>query len=130
MKMNLGTLPLVTLCLVLLGLLMPQQSNAAQTNATQDTGESQSGYDKLPEFGGPESVSRQLKQADEEREALYKFNGLQRNLKPYFDWKRRIHNEYGVALGFQLYGLYQQASDSLAGRDDDAAGYIFRFLGN
>jgi len=130
MKNNLGTLSLVTLCFVLLGSLMPQQSIATQTNATQGSGESQSGYDKLPEFGGPESVSRQLKKADEEREALYKFDGLQRNLKPYFDWKRRINDEYGVALGFQLYGLYQKTSDSRAGRDDDAAGYIFRFQGN
>lgn len=91
---------------------------------------SQSGYDKLPEFGGPESVSRQLKDADEEREALYRFDGLQRNLAPYFDWKRRINDENGVALGFQFYALYQKASDSLAGRDDDSAGNIFRFLGN
>ncbi len=121
---------MITLSLVLFGSLMPQQSNAAQTNATQDTGESQSGYDKLPEFGGPESVSSQLKDADQEREALYRFDGLQRNLKPYFDWKRRINDEHGVALGFQFYALYQKASDSLAGRDDDAAGYIFRFLGN
>ncbi len=35
----------------------------------------------------------------------------------------------GVALGSQFYTLYQDASSSLDGRDDDAFGNIFRLLG-
>jgi len=86
----------------------------------------QAGYQDVPEFGGPESVTEQLKRADELRDALYSwpfFDG-------YFDWKRQVQDDYGVAFGLYFYGLYQQASDSLPDRDDDAFGNIFRFLGN
>jgi porin len=98
--------------------------------ATDSPGESQSGYEDLPEFGGPEGVSQALKRDNEIRESTFKFDGLQRGLKPYFDWKRRIKDEHGVSLGFQLYALYQDASSSLDGRDSDAFGNIFRFFGN
>ncbi len=118
------------LLFVLVALPLFQHGAAAEPEAEPGARPSQSGFDKLREFGGPESVSTQLRQADEEREAVYQFDGLQRNLAPYFDWKRRINDEHGVALGIQFYALYQNASDSLAGRDDDAAGNIFRFLGS
>jgi porin len=121
---------LASCCFVFAGLLIPGESSATLSETEQNASQGQSGYETLPEFGGPESVSAQLKQADEERETLYKFDGLQRTLAPYFDWKRRINEENGVALGFQFYALYQKSSSSLAGRDDDAAGNIFRFLGN
>ena len=121
---------LLLLCFGLAGPLIAQESDTARSATEHGAPMSQSGYDKLPEFGGPESVSRQLKSADQEREALYRFDGLQRYLKPYFDWKRRLNDEHGVALGFQFYVLYQKASDSLAGREDDALGNIFRFQGN
>jgi len=93
-------------------------------------GETKSGYEDLPEFGGPEGVSQSLKRDDEKRDAAFQFDGMQRGLKPYFDWKRRMKDEHGVSLGFQLYALYQDASSSLEGRDSDAFGNIFRFFGN
>jgi porin len=92
--------------------------------------ETKSGYEDLLEFGGPEGVSQSLKRDDEKRESTFQFDGMQRGLKPYFDWKRRMKDEHGVSLGFQLYALYQDASSSLEGRDDDAFGNIFRFFGN
>jgi hypothetical protein len=67
-----------------------------------------------------------LKRADELREAPYDwpfFDG-------YFDWKRQVDDDYGVSFGLHFYGLYQKANNSLPGRDDDAMGNIFRFLGN
>ena len=97
---------------------------------SDEHGASQSGYDELPEFGGPESVTSELKRNDADRESVYQFDNLQRNLAPYFDWKRRVNDNNGLALGFQFYSLYQQASSSLADRDDDALGNIFRFQGS
>ena len=105
----------------------------ASIEASSDSNESnisQSGYEDLPEFGGPESVTAELKRNDAVRESVYQFDSLQRNLAPYFDWKRRVNDDSGLALGFQFYALYQQASSSLAGRDDDALGNIFRFQGS
>ena len=98
----------------------------AQPVQAQEDKRSQAGYEDVPDFGGPESVTQELKRADELREAPYDspfFDG-------YFDWKRQIQEDYGVSFGLHFYGLYQKASDSLAGRDDDAMGNIFRFLGN
>jgi len=94
------------------------------------TSPTQSGYEDIPEFGGPEAVSSQLKKNDEEREFVYQFDNIQRGFAPYFDWKRSVNDEHGLSMGFSYYLLYQQASDSLANRDDDALGSIFRYQGN
>lgn len=113
----------------MLTFLLAQSALSQEPAARKDDG-TQSGYDDLVEFGGPESVSGTLKRDDEEREAIYQFDNLQRGLAPYFDWKRRVNDDNGLSLGFQYYLLYQNASSSLAGRDDDALGDIFRFMGN
>jgi hypothetical protein len=114
--------------------VVAQEPNASDTAATDvelpATRGTQSGYDDIPEFGGPESVSSQLKKNDEEREFVYQFDNIQRGLAPYFDWKRSVNDEHGLSMGFSYYLLYQQASDSLANRDDDALGSIFRYQGN
>jgi hypothetical protein len=92
----------------------------------QEAGSTQSGYEAVAEFGGPESVSRQLERADESRDSLYDWSFFD----GYFDWKRQIKEDYGVSFGLHFYGLSQKASGSLPGRDDDAVGNIFRFLGS
>ena len=109
----------------LLALLMVQPA-FSQQEADDGT---QSGYTEVAEFGGPDGVSSTLKRDDEKRESTFQFDNLQRGLKPYFDWKRRIQDEHGVALGAQFYVLLQDASSSLDGRDSDAFGNIFRFFG-
>jgi len=106
-----------------------EESDEETASATEAEDSTQSGYDQLQQFGGPEGVSQTLKRDDEKKESTFQFDGLQRGLKPWFDWKRRIQEENGVALGVQFYALYQDASSSLDGRDDDAFGNIFRFFG-
>ena len=109
---------------------LSQQAPAQQveTDEPSERG-SQSGYEDIAEFGGPESVGTQLKDNDAERESLYQFDGVQRGLAPYFDWKRRIKKDHSVAVGASFYLLYQKAGDSLPGEDDDALGHIFRQQG-
>ncbi len=103
-----------------------QESAGEDNNADDGT---QSGYSNIRSFGGPEGVGESLQRGDEKKESTFQFDGLQRGLRPYFDWKRRINDEHGVSLGAQFYVLYQEASSSLPGRDDDAFGNIFRFFG-
>ena len=55
MKLQLATL--------FLALLVVQPILAQESGAEEDNG-SQSGYDDLPEFGGPESVGNELQSAD------------------------------------------------------------------
>jgi porin len=106
--------------------LLPFAVIFAAPVAAQDSPSGKAGYESVPQFGGPESVTAELKEADEERDAMVEwafFDG-------YFDWKRQIKEDYGVSFGIHMYGLFQQAGDSLPGEDDDAFGNIFRFLGN
>ncbi len=115
------------------------QAAQAQDSATEDGDEqqsgsstdnrSQSGFDDIVEFGGPEGVGNRLRENDAVRESRYQFDGLENLLGPYFDWKRRVKEERGVAFGTSLYLLYQKASDSLPGEEDDALGHIFRYQG-
>lgn len=101
---------------------------SAQENETTTEDEYQSGYGDIPEFGGPDGVSAELARNDQKREATYAFDGAQRLLAPYFDWKRRLNDDHGLSLGFQYYLLPQVATSSRG--DDDALGSIFRFQGS
>jgi len=115
------TMMKVSRCVMLLAALLVQPLLAQENDQ-----EGQAGYEDVPEFGGPESVGSLLKRADEDRDSLYDwplFDG-------YFEWKRQVQDDYGVSFGLHFYMLGQQASDSLPGRDDNAFGNIFRFLGN
>ena len=123
-------IPVFFLALFVVQAALGQDPESTAESEAKAEGTSQSGYEDLAEFGGPESVSAELKRNDVQKESLYQFDNLQRWASPYFDWKRRTRDENGLALGFQFYVLYQKASSSLAGRDDDAFGNIFRFQGN
>ena len=103
-----------------------EESSVGQQSAPQT---SQSGYERIAEFGGPDGVSEQLKQADEQRESLFKWGTPGRWLEPWYDWKARIKEENGVALGFFFSFLGQTASDTTDG-DDSALGGIYRFNGS
>jgi len=103
-----------------------EESSVGQQSAPQT---SQSGYERIAEFGGPDGVSEQLKQADEQRESLFKWGTPGRWLEPWYDWKARIKEENGVALGFFFSVLGQTASDTTDG-DDSALGGIYRFNGS
>lgn len=98
--------------------------------ATPPTGTGQSGFDCLSDFGGPESVSSELKRNDRNRESLYQFDALQRGLAPYFVWRRRLQDERILAFGFQYYALYRNADSTVADEDEDDFGGIFRFQEN
>ncbi len=117
----------------LLSMQVLAQENAPDESTNQDAeisrSGSKSGFDDIPEFGGPESVGTRLKENDVEKESIYQFDGIQRGLKPYFDWKRRVKDDHGLSMGTSFYLLYQKASDSLPGQDDDALGHIFRYQG-
>jgi len=109
---------------------MVHADEAVQPADAQSRGASQSGYDKLPQFGGPDGVSGQLIRNDAERESMYEWKAPQRWFRPWYNWKGNVKNNQGIALGFSAHLLYQKASDSLAGQDDDALGGIYRFQGS
>ena len=74
---------------------------------TQDSTRYKSGYDDIPEFGGPDGPARSVKDGDEDKKSVYTFSVLQRALAPYFDFKKRANDNHGVSFGFQYYLLPQ-----------------------
>ncbi len=90
--------------------------------------ESRSGYEEVPTLGGPSSVGAQLEKDDKVKKPVFRFDNLQRLLKPYYDFKARVQEQYGLAFGGDYILLYQGATDSLG--EDEALGGVFRFFGN
>ncbi len=80
-----------------------------------------------PQFSGPSSVGAVIEEDARVRETQYRFQDLQRNLKPYFDFKSELDASYGLSFGFDYTALYQVASASPG--EKDAAGGIFRAFG-
>jgi porin len=87
-----------------------------------------SGFEDVPEFGGPSSVGSTLREDDKVETTVFRWDGIQRGLAPYFDWKGRINQQHGLAFGSDYTVLYQGASGGLDG-EDDAAGGILRLFG-
>ena len=80
----------------------------------------------ITHFGGPTSVGAQIK-SDENRKPTYRFEGLSRSVQPYYDFKDRINDNYGLSFGGDYNLLYQGASESPG--EDNAAGGVLRIYG-
>lgn len=98
-------------------------------HAFAESATSQSGYDKLESFGGPDGVTQQLKEADLAVKTRFEWEAPGRFFKPWYDWKTDLKNEKGLALGVFASFLGQAASDTTTG-SDTAAGGIYRFNGS
>ena len=99
------------------------------SNQPTDPAGYQSGYGQIAEFGGPDGVSEQLKEADRSGEPTFEWEAPGRWLKPWYDWKTKIKKDNGIALGVFASVLAQKASDSNTD-EDDALGGIYRFQGS
>jgi porin len=75
-------------------------------------------------FGGPNSVGGTLNADSKTKAAVPVEKDL---LEPYFDFKKRIEKEYGLAFGIDYNALFQVATESLD--EDSAAGGAFRLFG-
>ncbi|MCP4398129.1 MAG: carbohydrate porin [bacterium] len=118
---------LLLLWMVQSGLAQETQDVAQQ--AAEPTQTSKSGYENIPQFGGPTSVGAQLEEDDAERVPLLRLPAIDRVLKPWFDWKGRLNTRYGLSFGLDYTALGQWAGASLTD-ERNAAGGIFRFFGN
>jgi porin len=102
-----------------------QQEDAVEGEQNPTT---KSGYEDESGFGGPSSTGAQLEEDNLEKVPLLRLPGIDRALKPWFDWKGRLNKDYGLSFGFDYTALYQEVTESPG--EDSAAGGIFRFFGN
>ncbi len=77
-------------------------------------------------LSGPSSVDSEL--AEDAREKDSVFEGIDRALKPWFEFKERVNQDLGLQFGLDYSILYQGLTDSLG--EDQAAGGVFRLFGN
>jgi len=103
-------------------------SQAQADSSKSDKPSTKSGFEDVPEFGGPSSVGSELKEGDALTDPQFRFPELQQFLQPWFDGKRKLHDEYGLSLGTDFQALYQAVSDSDG--EDEAAGRMFRAFGS
>lgn len=125
MSPHTNVFPGVSIGLYLL-LLFAATPAGAQTTAQRPDGKA--GYEQRPGFAGPSSVAGQLEEDDRVKEPLFRFPALDGALVPWFDWKGRVRNDYGLELGFDVNILYQKLGDSLT-NETAAMGSVLRAFG-
>ena len=104
------------------------ENNTPQTNReTESTQPNTSSVSKSASgLGGPSSVDSEL--AEDAREKDSVFVGIDRALKPWFEFKEQVNQDLGLQFGLDYSILYQGLTDSLG--EDQAAGGVFRVFGN
>jgi porin len=108
--------------------IMALMLSLALPAVAEEESQTKSGYEDVPQFGGPSSVGANLKEDNEIRKPFFRIEGIDNALKPWFDWKGDLNKKYGFSFGLDYSALGQMATDSPG--EDSAAGGIFRFFGN
>jgi porin len=123
----------VTLALFLLAVPASARQSAEADTTDPDSNPSatpphKAGYDEKPAFGGPNSPRGQLEEDDRVKKPAFRFRAFDRVMTPWFEWKRRIDQEYGLEMTGHYVALYQTVDESLTGEDDAGSG-LFRWTG-
>ena len=128
-------MPRVVICLVvILGLVFPALAQEADDTGEGVVQQTQSGLDDpteaQPISKNPDRVPNRLEEIDKRKDTLFYTPRLDRALKPWYDFKARLDEKYGLDLGFIYTSLYQKADPRNTmplvgtGRDEAASGII------
>ena len=107
---------------LLLPLAAPAQEAQPPSRGTQ------SGFEDVPSFGGPGSVGETLMEGDALTDPIYRWQGAERALQPWFGFKAGLHEKYALSFGTDYQMLFQTVSESLG--EEEAGGGIFRLYGS
>ena len=83
--------------MIAVNLLLASLSALAVT--AQGGGKKKSGYDDIPQFGGPRSAGANLKEDNEIRKSFFRIEGIDEALKLWFGWKGDPNKKYGFSFG-------------------------------
>lgn len=101
----------------------------AQEGGGDSASEVKGGYTSDPGFNGPGSTTAQLEEDDAANDPAFEFPRIDHVLQPWFDWKHRLNEQFGLEIGIAYTGLYQWASDVPEGSEDSAGSGILRLSG-
>jgi len=87
-----------------------------------------SGYENVPQFGGPGSVGSMLREDNEVKKPLLRLKFFDNLFQPWFKFKGRVKEKTGISFGTDYTAIYQVATESRG--EDDTAGGILRIFGN
>jgi len=73
-------------------------------------------------INNPGSIVEQLREDAETKEYLFQTPGIDEVLQPWYDFKTRLDEEFGLRFGFSATHMYQWASDTV-GPEDDGSGF-------
>lgn len=101
-----------------------EESSAAkpESNPGNPSVGTKSGYEHTG-IEGPASVGAELGQADEIKEPSFRLTGIDKALKPWYDFKKRASDKVGLQFGVHYAALYQGATASL-GEQQAASGKL------
>ena len=120
--------PIISLsCLIFILYLLFGATHPLAAQDTISLGESKSGYDKIEDAGGANSVHADLKDDDKFKHAWLSLNYTDKIFKKYYSIKRKLNDKYRIALGTDYMFLNQYASFSNS--ETHATSGIFRFFG-
>jgi porin len=86
--------------------------------------------DDLPMImNNPGSIVERLEEDAEPTDYLFQFPGVSRALKPWYDFKADLDENYGFNFGISFTTLYQKATNTF-GPEDDAASFDLDISGN
>ncbi|MDJ0957432.1 MAG: carbohydrate porin [Arenicellales bacterium] len=114
----------LAIALVILVLPLPafaQQSDTVVAE-TEGSAPTKSGFTEGPSLEMGDSVTEDLAVDDVDVGAVLRFPRFENFFQPWFDWKKRLNEKYGLKLQFSYQGLYQEADETLTGVDIGAAG--------
>ena len=90
---------------------------------------SKSGFGKKGKLGGPSSPSAQLEEDDELKKPVFRFPWFDSALQPWFDFKGKLNERYGLQIGAAYTALFQNVDDAPSGAEDEASVGIARMFG-
>lgn len=93
---------------------------------TQERSQSKTGIEFPPRFGSPDQVDNRIEEDESSISTIIE----QRLSEPYFQWKKKLQENYGLAFGVDYSMAYATASDSPSGAEDSAGSGIGRFFGS
>jgi porin len=108
-----GKLLLLVSMVLSLGVLASSAATAQETQAS-------------PSFGGPDAVPNQI-QSDVENAERGEGTGIGER---WDRWKSELQSEHGLGLGIDYTSVYQNASDTVPGGEDEVAAGMLRFYGS
>jgi hypothetical protein len=79
------------------------------------------GYSQEPTLEGGDGVTPEIAEDDINTGGLIESRPLKKAIQPWYNFKKRLNDTFGLQLGFSYQGLYQSANQTLTGLNQAAA---------